>query len=244
MDQTAHFAHIEAGANALIEAAAGSLDVTIDFLDGWTVRELVAHTGAVWARVTAQVNGDGDGTEVVASGPEAQAPGDDSISAWISERRDDMLEALRSGDPDKVTWTFRGPQNVAWWTRRMAIETTLHRWDAQKAIGQPAPIDSDFAADAVDEYLHVGLQFSIAKPDRITPNATLHLHRSDGPGEWMLARGSTENDVVITHEHGKGDAAVRGPAADLLLWVWGRPTDAVEIFGDESVAEAWRALAP
>ena len=244
MDRAAHLAHIEADTEALIAAATTSLDATIDFLSNWKVRDLVAHIGAVWAIVTAQVTGDGRGDEIVAPGPEAQAPDGDAIVDWIGERRDALLAGLRNADPDKVTWSFAGPNDVTWWTRRMASETAVHRFDAQTAAGSPQPIDPDLAGDAVDEYLHVGLQFSSSRPDRVYPAQTLHLHRSDGPGEWMLARGATENDVVITHEHGKGDAAVRGPASDLLLWVWGRPTEAVEIFGDESVAEAWRFLAP
>jgi hypothetical protein len=54
----------------------------------------------------------------------------------------------------------------------------------------------------------------------------------------------SNGELRVTHEHGKGDAAVRGPASELLLWVWGRPTHDLQIFGDEAVAAAWRALAP
>jgi len=244
MDRAAHLDHIETDAEALIATATTSLDATIDFLSDWKVRDLVAHIGAVWATATAQVTGDGDGSNIVAPGPEAQAPEGDAIIGWINERRDALVSALGSTDPAKLTWSFAGPNTVEWWTRRLASETAVHRWDAQAAAGDPQPIDSDLAADAVDEYLHVGLQFSGRRPNRTYPTETLHLHRSDGPGEWMLTRGETENDVVITHEHGKGDAAVRGAASDLMLWVWGRPTDAIEIFGDESVAQAWQELAP
>jgi hypothetical protein len=53
-----------------------------------------------------------------------------------------------------------------------------------------------------------------------------------------------QGGVAVTHEHGKGDAAIRGPASALVLWLWGRPTPGVEIFGDQAVAEAWRSLAP
>jgi hypothetical protein len=51
--------------------------------------------------------------------------------------------------------------------------------------------------------------------------------------------------VSLTHEHGKGDAAVRGPAEDLLLLAWHRRgLDGLEVFGDAAVAEAWASLAP
>ncbi len=59
----------------------------------------------------------------------------------------------------------------------------------------------------------------------------------------MLASDGKDG-VAVTHEHGKGDAAVRGPASALLLWVWGRPTAEVEVYGDQAVAQAWQSLAP
>ncbi len=71
----------------------------------------------------------------------------------------------------------------------------------------------------------------------------MHLHRTDGDGEWMFA-GDGEGGVTVTHEHGKGDAAVRGTAANLLLWIWGRPADGLECFGDAEVAARWQAVAP
>jgi predicted lipid carrier protein YhbT len=48
----------------------------------------------------------------------------------------------------------------------------------------------------------------------------------------------------VTREHAKGDAAVRGPASDLLLVVYGRkPTDAVEVLGDASLFDRFREQA-
>jgi hypothetical protein len=126
----------------------------------------------------------------------------------------------------------------------MVSETAVHRWDAESALSAtPAPIDSDIAADAIDEYAEVSLRNSSSRPNRVYPEQTLHLHRSDGPGEWMFATDKT-GGVVVTNEHGKGDAAVRGPASALLLWVWGRSVDDVEIFGDTEVAAAWQSLSP
>ena len=43
---------------------------------------------------------------------------------------------------------------------------------------------------------------------------------------------------VVTREHAKGDAAVRGPAHDLLMVLWRRQAlDTVEVIGDRAVAE-------
>lgn len=182
----------------------------------------------------------------VRPGDEASAPAGDAINDWFAERRTTLLAALSQAQADAPAWTFTGMQTAGWWMRRMASETAVHRWDGESAlspIAEVAPIDSDLATDAVDEYLAVSLRFSSSRPDRVYPAESLHLHRSDGPGEWMLASDGN-GGLSVTHEHGKGDAAVRGPASELALWVWGRPTHDIAIFGNELVATTWQSLAP
>ena len=51
-----------------------------------------------------------------------------------------------------------GPSPLAFWARRQAHETAVHRYDAQSAApgGPPAPagaFDPAFAADGVDELI-------------------------------------------------------------------------------------------
>ena len=213
-------------------------------LDNWSIRDLVAHLGQVYAFVTATVTN--LEPEAGALGSEATAPEGDAINEWFGERRNLLLAALSAADEEADVFTFVGTRTVAWWKRRMAHETAVHLWDAVHSIDGPDasnPIDSDLAADGVDEYLEVSLRTSSSRPDRRYPIESLHLHRADGPGEWMLV-GDGAGGLTITHEHGKGDAAVRGPAAELVVWIWGRPTAGVEIFGSEAVAAAWHELAP
>jgi hypothetical protein len=45
----------------------------------------------------------------------------------------------------------------------------------------------------------------------------------------------------VTLGHAKGDLAVRGPAAELLLWATNRRSSGVELFGDERLAAGWAA---
>ena len=43
---------------------------------------------------------------------------------------------------------------------------------------------------------------------------------------------------MVRREHTKGDAAIRGPAHDLLMVLWRRdPLDTVDVIGDQAVAE-------
>ncbi|MFT4987241.1 MAG: hypothetical protein ACI9BK_000008 [Acidimicrobiales bacterium] len=238
-----HLDHVAADSAHFASASAGNLETHIDHL-GWTMRELVAHLGGVYSFVIASITSEGTAAPQV--GTEAKAPEGDDINDWFAERRTSLLVALSGAQPDKAVWTFTGTRTVGWWMRRMASETAVHRWDAEAGItlvGDVDPFDSDLAADAIDEYHEVSLRFSSSSPNRTYPAESIHLHRSDGPGEWMLVSDG-QGGVAITHEHGKGDAAVRGSASELLLWTWGRPTHDLQIFGDEAVAAAWQALAP
>lgn len=238
-----HLDHIAADSARVAAIAATDLDARIEHLD-WTVRELVAHLGAVYSMVLSAVTS--EGTDRPDFDNQPAAPDDDTVTNWFEERRTALLSALSSVDPDAATWTFAGTKTNAWWIRRQASETALHRWDAESAITaltDVTPIDSDLATDAIDEYHAVSLRFSSSRPDRVYPAESLHLHRDDGPGEWMLMSDGG-GGLTVTHEHGKGDAAVRGSASELVLWSWGRPTHNVQIFGDEAVATAWQTLAP
>ena len=79
--------------------------------------------------------------------------------------------------------------------------------------------------------------------ERPLPAGSLHLHRTDGPGEWLVQ--SVDGAVVATQEHARGDAAVRGSASDLFRFVWNRGAGStVEVLGDPAVADEWAALAP
>lgn len=243
MDSQQYLQQFEADSERIAAVAATGLDSPISFLGDWTVRDLVAHTGAVFAFATANVLS--DATEVTSPGEEAQAPDGDAIVGWFRERRAAILDALQTADLDSTGWTFAGMAPRSFWARRMAHETSVHRWDAEQALGETTPIDAAIAKDGIDEYTEVSLRFSTSRPNRIYPDKTLHLHATDIEGEWMLAR-ADDGSVVVTAEHGKGDAAVRGTAEALLLWVWGRPVadGELQIFGDHDVVAAWAALAP
>jgi hypothetical protein len=75
--------------------------------------------------------------------------------------------------------------------------------------------------------------------------ATVHLHGTDEdqtePAEWLLRL--TAAGCEVERAHAKGDAALRGPASDLLLAVWHRiPLARLDVVGDVARAEAILAL--
>ena len=50
--------------------------------------------------------------------------------------------------------------------------------------------------------------------------------------------------LTVTREHAKGDVAVRGPAVNILRYMWGRERENVDVFGDEGLADAWARCSP
>lgn len=241
MEKAEYLEAITSDSEALIAAAASvPQDNPVAVCPGWTIRDLVAHQGFVWGFAAANVAAGGEKTPPASPEP-PESP--DELIDWAQSVRATMIDALSAAEPDDPAWTFSTQHDTAgFWQRRMASETMIHRWDAQSVALTIDPLYPERASDAIDEYLEVGLRFSSSKPERTYPSKSLHLHCTDTVGEWTMA-GDDGPNVTVTKEHAKGDAAVRGEAEELFLWVWGRPAD-VEIFGDKTVAEQWQALAP
>jgi uncharacterized protein (TIGR03083 family) len=243
MEKAQYVEILAAESQAFIEAAVENLDAPVAHLDDWASRDLAIHQGSMWQYATANVVGQGDRARPAEPWPSESAT-DPALSEWLEATRDRMLDALLDADPSAPAYTFASnDQTAGFWQRRMVAETVVHRWDAQSAIDKARPIDPEVAADGIDEYTQVGLQFSSSRKNRIYPSSSLHLHCTDTEGEWMLI-GDDGPSVTVTREHGKGDAAVRGDASTLLLWIWGRDAGNIEIFGDADVATTWRMLAP
>jgi len=126
----------------------------------------------------------------------------------------------------------------------------VHRWDAANTVGLPYEIPVAVAADGIDEFLmwHAG-----GVPTAEPVGGSVHLHCTDTDasvaegsddrslvnGEWLVKR-LDGSGIEFTREHAKGDAAIRGTANDLLLWLWRRDAGPVEILGDAAVAERFR----
>ena len=146
-------------------------------------------------------------------------------------------------------WTWTGSnQPEIWVERRMTQETAVHRWDAANAVGVPYEIPVAVAADGIDEFLtwFAGRGSPTARlPSAAASTCTAPTQapdtRSSVNGEWLVSR-LDESGIAFSREHAKGDAAVRGRANDLLLWLWRRDASGVEILGDADVAERFRAF--
>lgn len=239
MEVEDYLAALHSGADAFLAAAAGNLDRRVPSCPEWNVAGLVEHLALVWEWAAA----------IVATGERADwgsPPPDRSeavLLAWARQRADRLEDALGAADPDGDCWTFGPPRTRRFWFRRQALETVLHAWDAQRATGRTEVMDPAVAADGVDEFLTVMIPRGLRRDPGTWAGETLHLHRTDGAGEWTLRLGP-DGTAGVEHGHGKADVALRGPAEALWLWCTNRvpPSELpIEILGDAGLAERWAA---
>ncbi|MFN2488502.1 MAG: maleylpyruvate isomerase family mycothiol-dependent enzyme [Actinomycetota bacterium] len=234
MDAKAYAHHLRRDGFQLADVAEGHLDATVPSCPDWKVADLVWHTGEVhdfWGQVAAK--GLQDRHE--ARAPER--PSDLELLSWFREGVERLAEILQNTDPAREVWTWSSQKNVGFVQRRMAQETAVHRWDGQAAAGVPEPIDAELAVDGVDEFLDLHMP---ADANLDGDAEAVHLHSTDAAGEWVVE--VRTGGLGVRREHGKGDAAVRASASDLLLLLWRRiGPDDVEVLGDRAALKRFLA---
>jgi hypothetical protein len=55
------------------------------------------------------------------------------LGPWFRDGLAELLGRLRTTLPDRPTWTPVQASTAGWWTRKMVVETAIHRWDAEAA---------------------------------------------------------------------------------------------------------------
>lgn len=223
--------------DALAAAASKDLAAQVPSCPEWDVAELVRHTGEVHRHKAAVVRSGSSEAKWVDREKGPTPP--DEVIDWYRAGLDDLLDLFTITDANQPAWTWGTGTTVGWWMRRMAQETAVHRWDAENATGAAGPIDTDLAVDGIDEFLGEFI------PGEEIPwegrDGTIHLHCTDTDGEWTVGLRTGEVPIYETG-HSKGDAAVRGRAGDLLLYLWRRvDSSAVEVLGDSDLAERFWA---
>lgn len=221
---------VRSESKALSTAGTKRLDGEVRACPGWTVADLIHHVGEVhdfWAGVVADLR---TGVDRPLAQPR---PADDELIDWFDQGAERLCSILGDADPAAPCWTWAAQKNVAFVQRRMAQETAVHRWDGEDAAGTASPIDRELAVDGIDEFADIMLNARL--DDGAAGPYTVHLHCTDGEGEWLFASDGTS--FTVTRGHIKGDAALRGAASDLLLALWRRlPVERLDVVGPVDVA--------
>lgn len=225
VDDLRHLSDEAATVSALLRTA--DLDARVADCPDWALRDLALHLGQVhrWA------------TGVVRTGelvPLDTSPvPDDDLADWLAEGATALGAVLAAADPDQPCWTFAGDQRAGFWVRRQAVETAVHRVDAQRAVGTADPVAADLAEDGVEEVVALIHPRQVARGRTPAPESAATLVSTTGR-TWVLGEGTPS-------------ATVTAPPEVLLLLLWHRAALAdAEVEGDRDAAQALlaRALTP
>jgi uncharacterized protein (TIGR03083 family) len=222
----------------------------------WSLRELAVHVGGAHRWVHEMVR-----TRAAEEVPEEEVPDFDgpggnspeTLDSWLAEGAELLAAALREAGTDTPLWSWAPQRDTAFWARRMAHETVIHRADACSAVpGETYEVAPEVAADCIDEWLWLVSFFDAEGDDdlralRERAGDSLHLHATDTPdalgdadAEWIIEL--TDTGLTWRRDHAKATVALRGPLADLLR-VFNRrlpaDTDRIEVLGDAALLDRW-----
>ncbi|MFN5602792.1 MAG: maleylpyruvate isomerase family mycothiol-dependent enzyme, partial [Acidimicrobiaceae bacterium] len=106
-----------------------------------------------------------------------ERPEEMDMIRWYEDGVAQLVSAVSTLPADQPCWTWAGPQNIAWLTRRMAHETTVHAWDVAWAAGLRPEISAELASDGIDEFLFV--MTPLVREGQPIVGGSVHLHCTD-----------------------------------------------------------------
>lgn len=235
-------------ADAAQEAGTGA---PVPACPGWEVRDLLRHTAMVHTWAAAFVT-EGHTSYVPDTG-EPDLDGPALLDRFRTGHRL-LVDALERAPQDLECWAFfEAPSPLAFWARRQAHETAIHRVDAESARGGPlSPVAPGHAEDGVDELLR---GFHARPKSRVRTDAprTLRVRATDTGTVWTV-RLSTEPPAAVREDRPPAagrevappvlppvDCELSATAQELYLTLWNRrPLTALTVTGDPDLARLWR----
>jgi uncharacterized protein (TIGR03083 family) len=251
-------------------AERAGLDAPVSPCPPWLVKDLLRHTGYIhrWAarHLTECPDRVLDGppeTEILRGGA-----ADPELLAWFRAGHAALVETLSTADPGLECATFMpAPSPLAFWARRQAHETAIHRADAESATGVLPEYPPEFAADGIDELIMGFGQRRKYRPSAEREGA-LQVLTTDTGDAWYIGAeagrlqarrgpsdtgstdtgstdtGSTDTGSTDTGSTDAADGTVRGPASGVYLFLWHRCDAAqagVTIAGDADLLASWQS---
>lgn len=228
---------LEVEGERLATSTIGSdLEAEVPHLPGMRLGEIVRHVGSVYRMVVSWLH---DGTRPTRW---QRAPAQDqTVVDYLRAGLLEVVHELAKHDPLEgcTTW-WPKHQNYGFWYRRLAHETTVHRFDVQMggAKAMVGGIPPEIALDGVDEILTLWfthrlgvLGVSDLRPGRVAVRT--------GNRRWITQVTATGTSAWRAEDDEDADATVSSDPAGMYLWLWGRrPGAHVHESGDaETVAQ-------
>ncbi|MEU4395509.1 maleylpyruvate isomerase family mycothiol-dependent enzyme [Kribbella sp. NPDC023855] len=231
-----YLACLQADSARLAEVGRLGLSDPVPSCPGWTVDDVLRHVATVYLHKI----------EVLRLGarPEPWPPNldDRETLELYDETRAAIPEALVQAGTEKPTWTFSPTDETsAFWYRRMALETVVHRVDAELAHDVVTPVDRELALDGIDEILTVmlGGPWWEEGDTKHPVDATIRI---TAEGRSWTVRLDATSVTVTPGADGDVDAEVFGDPDELFLWLWGRhDLNMEQSAGDDTAVQEFRA---
>jgi len=233
-------------------AGQAGLEATVPPCTPWLVKDLLRHTGYIHRWAARHITECPE--DVIDGPPEADilrggAP-DPELLAWFRAGHAALVEILSTADPAVACATFMpAPSPLAFWARRQAHETAIHRADAQSASGTVPQFAPEFAADGIDELITGFGRRRKYQPGSGADGGRMRVLAADTGDAWLIE--AHEGRLRPRRDAGPGadgaqDAGctVSGPASGVYLFLWNRADAArvgVTIDGDPSLLGSWQA---
>ncbi len=210
---------------------------------GWQVRNLLRHTGMVHRWAAAYVTAGHNAYHPDEGEPDLDG---DALLGWFREGHALLVAALSEAPKDLECWTFLpAPSPLAFWARRQAHETAVHRADAESALGAGlSPLRPEFAVDGIDELLRA---FHAREKSRVRTEVprVVRVRATDAGDVWTVRLSPDGPPQAERTEEGSADCELSGPAEKLYLALWNRlPLSAITLSGDAELAQLWREKSP
>ncbi|NEA34739.1 maleylpyruvate isomerase family mycothiol-dependent enzyme [Streptomyces sp. SID13031] len=231
-----YLACLQADSARLAEVGRFGLPAEVPSCPGWTVESVLRHVAQVYLHKI----------EILRLGarPDPWPPELDHRDAFelYDESRAAIVVALSEAGTELPTWTFSPTDKTsAFWYRRMALETAVHRVDAELAHNVVTPVDRELALDGIDEILTLMLGGPWwEEGDTEHPvDATIRITAA---GRSWTTRLDATSATVVAGAEGDVDAEVFGDPDDIYLWLWGRrDLNLDQSAGNDAAAQEFRA---
>ena len=220
-------------AAAIARAVQTAPSASVPSCPDWRLRDLGFHVACVlhfWGDVIQRA-----GRQPQPLGSGMTPPEDPGLERLVRGECDACVDLLRGVEDDHPAWTWWGEPNARSVPRRLAHETTIHRWDATNALGDPDPIGSPLAADGIAEFYGVLMPDSRVPPEGLIGRVALDA--TDVTRRWLVTieAGSQPNIATASSTTGT-QGTLRGTAEQLLLVLWRRlPLETAELSGDRDL---------
>lgn len=217
----------------ILTAAGLGLDPDVPTCDEWHLGDLVVHLTGTYSYVAHVVS------SRATHAPERPDVPDGDTAKLFEAALDNLVLALNEADADTPVWNWSAtqPNTATFWARRMAHESSIHRFDAQSAHGVVQPLDAELAEDGLDELIDVLAPRIFDRDGTVPPDGTVVMISSEG-GTWSVelsAEGLTRSEPVK-----EPDVTATGTTSALLLASCGRvPWTSLEAAGDIDLLTSW-----